>query len=155
MKFLIPVIAFSGFLIGLLLRKLIKEEIKPGKKYFLIIEKAVLLAIIIILLSLTKDYFHLFIGVITGFILAFILTRYLFLGLSTTISLFLNNITLLITSLIFIYGIPYTALKSRKILINLIFFLPLLILLIPNHFIFTDYLIGISSGALFNYLIRK
>lgn len=151
MKLLIPIIAFSGFLIGLLLRKIAEDELKPGKKYFKILEKTILLIIIISLLYLTKDYFHLFIGVITGFILAFILGRYLFLGLAATISL--SN--LLIITLIFIYGISFTALKKHKILKNLIFFIPLLILLIPNYQIFTDYLIGISSGALFHYLIKK
>lgn len=147
-KLLIPIIVFSGFLINLLLQKIAKEELKPGKKYFKIIEKIILFLLVITILTLTKSYLYLLIGVIIGFLLAMFLSIYLFIGFPLAISLLLtNNFILFISSLTFIYNI-----LPKKFSYNyLLFFIPLIFI----KFTPIDLLIGISAGSLFNYFIQK
>lgn len=147
MKFLIPIIVFSGFFINLLLQKIAKSELKPGKIYFKILEKITLFLLIILILTLIQSYTYLFIGIIIGFILAIFLSIYLFIGFPLAISLLSsNNFILLTSTLTFVYNI-----LPKKFSYNyLLFFIPLIFMFLP-----IDLLIGISAGSLFNYLIRK
>jgi hypothetical protein len=43
--FLVILVALSGFLTGYLLRRIAKEEVRDGKKYFLMMEKILLVAV--------------------------------------------------------------------------------------------------------------
>lgn len=148
MKLLIPIIIFSGFFINLLLQKIAKEEIKPGKKYFKLIEKLILFLLIITILTLTKSYPYLLIGAIIGFFLSIFLSIYLFIGLPLAISLsFPNNLILIISTLTFIYNI-----LPKKFSYNYFFFLLPIIFI---QFLPINLLIGISAGSLFSYFIQK
>lgn len=148
MIYLIFIIIFSGLLINLLLQKIAKEELKPGKKYFKIIEKIILFLLIIIILTQIKSYSYLLIGVVIGFLIAMFTSIYLFIGFPLAISFLLtNNFILLISSLTFIYNI-----LPKKFSYNyLLFFIPLIFI----QFTPIDLLIGISAGSLFNYFIQK
>ncbi len=148
MIYLISIIIFSGFFINLLLQKIAKEELKPGKKYFKIIEKIILFLLIIIILTQLKSYTYLLIGVIIGFLIAMFTTIYLTIGLPLIISsLFSNNLILLTATLTFIYSI----LPKKFSYYYFLFFVPLIFI----KYIPIDLLIGISAGSLFNYFIQK
>lgn len=138
-KVLIACIAFLGLLVGYLLTFLAKEEIKPGKKYFIIVERAILIMLALVLLSqvwATKTFIIPFIiGLVMGY---FLKIRYFYLGLALAASVTLSmEVFVLVASLIFLHGLPYGSVSSKlKLpLHSILFFVPILIMLFfsPNN----------------------
>ena len=136
---LIALIAFLGLLAGYLLTLLAKEEIKPGRKYFIILERAILIILALVLLSqvwTTKTFVIPFIiGLIMGYVLRL---RYLYLGLALAASVSLSmEFFVVVASLIFLHGLPYGSISSKlKLPLHLVlFFIPVLIMLFfsPNN----------------------
>ncbi len=161
LEFLVPIIAFSGIFIGLLLKKIAKEEIKFGKfggKYFIWMKRIILLLLIIMLLYFSDNYLFIIAGIIIGLILGVFLSEYLFLGMISVIGFLQSkDILLIISSLIFLYGMPYGSIlrkiKLRQLIsVTLSFFIPFLLLIVNLDL---NLLIGISSGGLFHYIIKK
>ena len=148
LEFLIPIIAFSGFLVGFLINKFTKEELENGKVYFLWLKRAVIFILFFILLIKSYDrYFALVIGFIAGY---FLRKEYLYLGLSLASGFYL--IKEIIASLVFIFGLAYSGLNykiidKKEILYNFVFFItPFLVLLIPGNFL--NDIMAFSTGAL-------
>ena len=150
-KLLIALIAFCGLLVGYLLTFMAKEEIKPGRKYFSILERAVLIALVIVLLSqawATKLFFiPLIIGTLVGYFLRF---RYFYLGLALAASVTLStDFFILVASLVFLHGLPYGSMSSKlKLPFHMIlFFIPVFIMLFfsPNN---TSFLLPFVAGTL-------
>ncbi|MBT6995436.1 hypothetical protein HN865_01440 [Candidatus Woesearchaeota archaeon] len=146
------VLAFVGVFVGLLLAKYTKEELKPGRKYFVTFYKLMLFLLIVYLLYfITLDWYAL------CFILGFVVTLffsnlYFYLGLAV-----FSSVSLYTSFFVFLLGLPYgTLLYSRKNLKNyliysfIFFALSALILLFDfpgiNYFI---------AGALFSFFLRK
>ena len=138
-ELLIAVIAFCGLLVGYLLTFMAKEEIKPGRKYFAILERALLITLALVLLSqvwTTKVFFiPLIMGVLVGYFLRF---RYFYLGLALAASVTLPmDMFVLVASLIFLHGLPYGSISSKlKLPFHMVlFFIPILIMLFfsPNN----------------------
>ncbi|HLC87338.1 MAG TPA: hypothetical protein VJH65_03635 [Candidatus Nanoarchaeia archaeon] len=169
LEFLIPLIAFSGLIFGILLSKISPEEMKSGKKYFNYLKKIALAVLVISLIFLTAPFsWYVLLGLIIGYISALLLKRvYFFLGLALLLSFltFNPNFTLLVSSLIFIFGLPLGSLinmelKKRKdiyflVLFNLLFFLaPLLLLFVQDLFVYNlIFPLAFTAGSLL-YLIR-
>lgn len=161
LEYLIPIISFAGIFLGVLLKKVAREEVKFGKfgpKYFVWMKRIILFLIIVTLLALVESYIYLFLGIVIGLIIGVFLSEYLFLGVALVIGFMLNNnVLLIISSLSFLYGLPYGSIL-RKIKLNhilfvtILFFVPFLLLLTN---IDLSLLIGISAGGLFHYIIRK
>jgi len=103
----LSLIAFLGLIAGWFIRKYTKEEIKSGKKYFIWLNKAIALVLILVLLYLNLNVYFLIIGIVLGY---FIRQSYLYLGLVSFD--FVNYF-------IFLFGLGYSALEkySKKILI--------------------------------------
>lgn len=150
-KVLIAIIAFLGLLVGYLLTYLAKEEIKPGKKYFVMLERAILIVLALVLLSQvwTEKTFilPLVIGLITGY---FLRIRYFYLGLALAASIALSmELFVLIASLIFLHGLPYGGISSKlKLPLHIVlFFIPMVIMLFfsPNN---VNLLLPFVAGAL-------
>ena len=124
-RILIAGIAFLGLLVGYLLTFLAKEEIKPGKKYFVILERAILIILALVLLSQvwTSPAFiiPLIIGLLVGY---FLKVRYLYLGLALAASITLSTeFFVLVASLIFLHGLPYGSISSKlKLPLHIILF---------------------------------
>jgi len=161
LQFLIPLISFTGIIGGILLKNIAQEEVKFGKfggRYFLWIKRIILFLLILIISFFTTDYLFLSFGIIVGLILGIFITEYLFLGLTLLIGFNLHkNILLITSSLTFLYGLPYGSIMRRIKLKQIIaatifFFLPFLFLLTSINL---NLIIGISTGGLFQYLIRK
>ncbi len=145
MQFMIPILAFSGIFVGLLLKKYIPEENKPGKKYHLLAERLIFLILGSYLLataftSSLYNYIALFIGIILGMFLS---QPYLYLGLS------LLTIDFVSASLTFIFGVSNG--NKNFLYPALFFFAPFLLLLTP---IDTTLLLMVASGALFATIMR-
>ena len=143
MQYLIPIIAFLGLPLSLLLKKLNPEEIKQTKPYLPLVQK---ITIAIIILTLAIQNFTLdtlfYILIPVGFLLGLLFKRsYLYLGLAL---LNLNPITAIFT---FIHGLSKT---KTKLLPNAILFALPFTLLFFN--INTNYTVAIAIGALATFL---
>src|SRR3989344_5103414 len=118
MLFLIPIIAFMGFISGYLLKKYIPEEQKEAKPYLFLAEK-ILLSLLLFFLLYTSFSLSLFslIFFCAGIVLGFFLQEiYLSLGIA------LLGLDFLPSVFVFILGLV----KGEKhILKNALFFFPL------------------------------
>lgn len=168
--YFIPLISFTGLIFGILLAKIAYEEIRPGLYYFYLIRK-IILALLIITLLLNIDLslislISLFIGVVFGYWGSYFSRDYMFLGLCSTISfLFNKEIFFLLNILIYFFGLPkgtlFRRFKFDELYKNfLVFFIPFLILvfflnLLSEKLYLVNFLIGICSGGLFRFLIKR
>ncbi|MBI4159353.1 hypothetical protein HY500_03800 [Candidatus Woesearchaeota archaeon] len=153
-----PIIGFSGFVIGFFLNKFVKEELEIGKKYFALLSIMLLAS----LFFLIEADISLIIGFLGGILLSLILKNvYFYLGLLiTSIALFQESIVI-VSSLIFVFGLSYAALnhsmlKKKLIIISFVlFFIPFLLLL-QMRIIGSYYSIfqGIAAGGIVKYIIE-
>ena len=121
-QFLAPIIAFLGFPIGLFLSFLSPEEMKPGKKYFKLLQNLLL----VFILFFVFDYYAI------PLLISIVLTVAVFLGvfywqnkhksvilyLILAVLIYLSSkdtsLFAIESSLIFIYGIPAGSLLKFK-----------------------------------------
>ncbi len=114
------IISFSGIFVGMLLGYIAKEELKPGKKYFIWIQNIILIfAAIFVLYS-----FHL--NIILSIIIGLVMTLgilyfkpkavigYILLAVLIFISLGNTNLFIITSSLTFLYGFPTGSLILTK-----------------------------------------
>ena len=115
--------SYIGSFIGFILALMAKEEIKPGKKYFLFLQNAVL-SIVFIVLFIFLGLNYIVILLLLACIIIYITkkkkefndTIYTYILLSVIFYLSSKNINLFIIedSLIFIYGLPTGTLLTTK-----------------------------------------
>ena len=118
--FLALIVSFSGIFVGMLLGYIAKEELKPGKKYFIWMQNIILiLAAIFVLYS-----FHL--NIILSIIIGLLITLgiiyfkpkavigYILLAILIFISIGNTNLFILTSSLTFLYGFPTGSLILTK-----------------------------------------
>src|SRR3989338_4685393 len=99
---LVELISLLGLLIGVIIARSAKEELLPGRRYFILFRAILLLLLIIVLLS-NFSLIPFAVGLLVGFIVR---KEYLYFGLLTPSSL--------VSSLIFMYGFPYGTLKQDR-----------------------------------------
>lgn len=122
---LTAVISYLGLFVGFILAIIAKEELKQGKKYFLFLQKVILLLIFIFLLLFIKLNYILILLILV-FVLIYILKNYLKKGfnelpyiyiiLSTIFYISSKKLDLFVieSSLIFLYGLPTGTLITKK-----------------------------------------
>ena len=112
--------AFSGLFVGMLLGYITKEELKPGKKYFIWMQNIILiLAAIFVLYSFQ---FHIILFILIGLILTLALIYfkpkaiigYIILAVLILLIIEDTNFFLLTSSLTFLYGFPTGSLILTK-----------------------------------------
>ena len=118
---LISLISFSGLLIGMVLAFTAKEELKPGKKYFILMQKIILLLILIFLLNFFTINIYLRIIIYILFILLMIInikSQIIYLALGVMFFLSSKDINLFIINsiLIFLHGFPTGSLFTKKLI---------------------------------------
>src|SRR3989344_4860014 len=137
-------VSFLGQFIGWFIANRTEEELKDGKRYFLVLTNLLIASLIIFSIYYSFNIYLLIIGLIIGF---FINKEYLFFSV-----LAMRN-DVLLNSLIFIYGLPYGSLnyKSIKVLFMniLFFFIPFLLLLFDINFY------SLGAGGLLGILIKR
>ena len=148
------ILAFVGILIGLLLAYMARDELKSGKKYFILFYRILLFILIIYLLYLSEINWWL-LGIAAGFLFSLLFSElYFFLGLAV-----FSSLNIYISFITFLIGLPYgTLLYTKKKVKNylvfsfVIFFIPALILLvnIPLTFVYS-----FVVGGLFSLFLRK
>ncbi len=145
MGFLISLIAFSGILIGKLIAYLSDDEIKQGNIYFHTTKKITLFAIFVFLALTISFSLTNIVAFIAGLFLSYLFKiNYSWLGLGLASSLTNPNI-IIISTLIFIHGLTYSALNKSLIKEAVLFSLPFTLLLTPISNIF---LASLASGAI-------
>ena len=118
---LISLISFSGLLVGMILAFTAKEELEPGKKYFLLLQRLTLLLILIFLLNFFNINLYLRIMIYVLFIILMainIKSQIIYPALGVVFFLSLKDINLFITNsiLIFLYGFPSGSLFAKKLI---------------------------------------
>ena len=118
---LISLISFLGLLVGIILAFTAKEELKPGKKYFMLMQKITLLIILIFLLNFFNINLYLRITIYVLFILLMAINIksqiiYPVLGIVFFISSKNPELFIINSILIFLYGFPTGSLFAKKII---------------------------------------
>jgi len=120
---LAAIIAYLGLFIGILLAIMAKEEIKPGKKYFIFLQKIILLLIFIFLLIYTDLNYILILLILALIIVHLLKTKkefnelpyiYIILSIIFFLSSKILNFFIIESSLIFLYGLPTGSLLTNK-----------------------------------------
>jgi len=139
---LTAVISYLGLFVGFILALMAKEEMKDGRKYFLFLQKVILLLVFVFLLVFI-DLNYILVLLMLAFIVVYLLKRknklvyiYILLGVIFHLSSKMLNLFVIESSLIFLYGIPTGSLLMKKdkketligILKNVWFFLVAMVL---------------------------
>jgi len=118
---LISLMSFSGLFVGMLLAFTAKEELEPGKKYFILLQKLTLLLILIFLLNFFNINLYLRITIYILFIFLIginIKSQVIYPILAVVFFLSSKDTNLFITNsiLIFFYGFPSGSLFAEKLI---------------------------------------
>jgi len=137
-------VSFLGQFIGWFIANRTEEELKDGRRYFLILTTSLLALLISFSIYYSFNVYLLIIGLIIGYLIN---KEYLFFGI-----LSMKN-DILLNSLIFVYGLPYGSLnyKSIRILLMniLLFFIPFLLLFFNINFY------NLGAGGLLGILVKR
>ena len=133
---LIALIASTGLILGRILAWTAKEEIKPGTKYFILIQKALFCIITAIIMYANRTNVHyIWTGalIIFAYLSLFKKINHLIVSAVLAFGFYLGSKTdyfLLISALTFLYGLPAGSLlkDKKKLAINVAVFLALSIL---------------------------
>lgn len=154
MIYLIPIISFLGLILGNLFYYNTKEEIWYSKFYFMVLQLVCLLSIIGVLVYNFEFNWLLLVGFLVGLVLAEVVSLWFFLGLSLLIGYFVSNL-FLISSLIFVYGLPTGTLMRRVVLekfleLFLVFIIPLFLYFTIDYVGYEVFLGVVVGGVLRN-----
>jgi hypothetical protein len=145
LNFVIPIISFLGFPIGIFLAFVSPEEMSDGKKYFFLLQNFILVLIIFFLFDFHN--LNIFLSIfLTISIFLFVLyssfkhkifSLYMLLAFFLAFSRVDDYLFAIVASLIFIFGLPTGSLlapKKKKFVLSVIMkfslFIPLAILLL-------------------------
>ncbi|MBD3303937.1 hypothetical protein GF343_02235 [Candidatus Woesearchaeota archaeon] len=128
---LAAVVAALGLVSGRALARIAKEEIKPGKKYFLILQKFLFCLTVFLVMHFNRTNVH---YTWTGALIIFVYLSWskkiptYFISVILGLGMYLASLTgsfLLISGVIFLYGLPAGSLMKNKkeIILNIVVFL--------------------------------
>ena len=134
------VVVFLGLVIGLIIAHFAKEELKPGKKYFVLLQR--LLVLIIAGVFMYSFHTRIYIIIIALFILSTLIYQfeislsiyYIIFG----VLYFFSPEPLTISALMFLFGLPSGALfysDKKEVLLSLLFFVPVLVFYSVRQFL--------------------
>ena len=144
-------ISIIGIFLGLIIANYTKEELKAGKKYFIILEVILLATLIITTIKFNFNYLLFIFGLILGFIIRY---EYFYFGISIINTITNKDYNFLVSSLVFLYSLPFGTLLFKKDLKILIPQLTLFFITIILYF-FKYNLLSIASGALVSLVLLK
>jgi len=161
----IIIISFVGLVIGLILSNYTKDELKSGKKYFTLFKRIILIVLIVALLfQAFPNYLWVFIFFVVGILVSFLFRKiYFYLGLALFTSFLVSKgFVALISSLVFIFGLPYgtpfhhNKNKIRFIIFNFILFIIPFVLFLFKDFIYEyNYIFLAFLAGVFLNIVRK
>ncbi len=138
MLYLVPFVVFIGFIAGAILKHVVPEEVEPGERYFVLVERLLLFLIAFVASASLENTLLSYILFVSGLLMGFFIREpYLLFGAAMT------SFNFLLGTLIFLFGIPFG--KRKNVAKNAILFAsPFILLLIPIN---TAYMLTIVSGA--------
>ena len=148
------IISFLGLIIGIVLAKIFKNELRDIKNFLKILGFILIIIIILKLIFLVDINLMFFIGIILGILMNYFLkNNYLYFGFILVLTSFLDDTNKIYFGiLIFIYGLVYSALNNmtkKKIIIMLISFaLPFIFLLTNLDLTYNNFIVGFIVGGL-------
>jgi hypothetical protein len=115
---LVLLVSFLGLFVGNILGLFAKEELKPGKKWFELLEKIIFILILIVFTFYfvnVDKYFLVFILILTVYFrISKVSNSFVYLMLALMFYFTSNsNVFLIIASLIFLYGLPIGSLMTK------------------------------------------
>jgi hypothetical protein len=117
---LTAVVVYLGLLVGFILAMMAKEEMKDGRRYFVFLQKLILLLVFVFLLVFIRLNYILVLLILV-FIVVYLLKRknelvyiYMILGVIFYLSSKTLNLFVIESSLIFLYGIPTGSLLTKR-----------------------------------------
>jgi len=149
---LYSLISFLGLIIGVILSREFKNELKDIKKFLQIINLTIIIIIILRLLLLIKFDLVFLIGLIIGILINYLIkNNYLYFGGILMLSNFMNDVNkIFFTILIFVIGLICPVLNNinkKKLIISFILFaLPFTLLL--TNLSYNNFILGFSIGGL-------
>jgi hypothetical protein len=167
-NYFIPLIAFSGLIFGVILAKIPHEEVRDGLNYFRGFEKVIIFLIVMVLFYSIDRTFNSFTILIVGCVFGYLGGKfskdYFYFGLISSISfIFVKEVFFVLNVLIFLYGLPRGSLMRKfrfgELYKNfLLFIVPFLVLVYFLKMLegnLVSLLIGISSGGLLRFLVKR
>jgi len=130
-------ISYLGIGVGICISAMTKEELKPGRKYFLIIHAILPSIIISMTMSVLISSYYLVLGIVIFIILMYVRNPkssyiiYPLLGFLLSLSKTNVDLLMITSSMIFLYGLPTAALlvnfKKKNFSYLFLYHLPFLI----------------------------
>ena len=148
------IISFLGLIIGIVLAKIFKNELRDIKNFLKILGFILIIIIILKLIFLVDINLMFLIGSVIGILMNYFLkNNYLYFGFILVLTSFLDDTNKIYFGiLIFIYGLVYSALNNmtkKKIIIMLISFaLPFIFLLTNLDLTYNNFIVGFIVGGL-------
>ncbi len=148
------IISFLGLIIGIVLVKIFKNELRDIKNFLKILGFILIIIIILKLIFLADINLMFLIGSVIGILMNYFLkNNYLYFGFILVLTSFLDDTNKIYFGiLIFIYGLVYSALNNmtkKKIIIMLISFaLPFIFLLTNLDLTYNNFIVGFIVGGL-------
>jgi len=148
------IISFLGLIIGIVLAKIFKNELRDIKNFLKILGFILIIIIILKLIFLADINLMFLIGSVIGILMNYFLkNNYLYFGFILVLTSFLDDTNKIYFGiLIFIYGLVYSALNNmtkKKIIIMLISFaLPFIFLLTNLDLTYNNFIVGFIVGGL-------
>ena len=137
-------IAVIGIFLGVIISRFTKDEFKQGSLYFKILEIIILFVLTFITIKINFNYLLFIFGIIIGF---FVRYEYFYFGVSIVNTILVKDFNFLISSLVFLYGLPFGTLLNLKNIKSVI--LQIVLFLLPVVLYFLNFnLISFCSGAL-------
>jgi hypothetical protein len=131
--FLASIVVFAGLIVGVFIRKFTKEEFEPGKKYFILTQRVLMLVIVFFVMFLLDVQFIWIIAAL--FVVSTAMYQlnlklpvyYVILGFIFFISSQAQNVFLVTAGLSFLFGFPSGTLIEKDkvvkiVLMSLLFF---------------------------------
>lgn len=151
MLWLIYIISFLGAFAGRIIGKFTKEEVKVGRKYFLVGEQIILLILASYFLYLSQINASAFIYFILGLLVSFFFKEvYFYFALAFIMCITQNNLVL-VSSLVFIYGLFHGSLGKKAYYILLYLIIPLIL----KDYLQYNHLYPLLAGSFFSLIFRK
>jgi hypothetical protein len=134
--FLVSIVVFAGLFCGWIVGRIAKEELKPGRKYFLLLEKFIFSAVFLVAIIFVVN--NIWLSVVFFGALVYLLGSegvfkeiivYVLFGVVFYLSI--EKLFLLQAALMFVYGFPAGSLEKsvKNIIIRHIWFIPIAVVL--------------------------
>jgi len=154
-------VVFLGTVAGAFIGKYTPEEQTLARPYLLFLQKFLLVVFVLFVLVLLSSSYVLFgLGIILGYLLAFVLEDAFYLGILFVLTFVSFERYLLFVSVLeFIYGFPYGVFQPsqlKKLLyLGGLFFLPFLLYFVPGTLAISFFLGVVAGGFMKRLLMRK